>query len=98
MHHDAIATGCTVALAVVFDKAANKVHPDKPCMHAHIDSAITQLMGEDEDSYRLTTGSIPDDTAFTSIPCGKCPVFGECKEGGPISPQTCVYYQEWLKF
>lgn len=40
---------------------------------------------------------IPEQTAFTSIPCGVCPVFGECVEGGAVSPQTCVYYKQWLE-
>jgi hypothetical protein len=25
-------------------------------------------------------------------------VLNECTPGGPISPATCVYYQEWLDF
>jgi len=33
---------------------------------------------------------------FTSTPCGVCPVFRECFEGGEISPITCVYLKEWL--
>ncbi|KAL4425784.1 hypothetical protein ABPG75_009800 [Micractinium tetrahymenae] len=48
--------------------------------------------------YRLALMKIPETTAFTSIPCGVCPVFNECVEGGKISPATCVYYQEWLDF
>ncbi|KAL4445817.1 hypothetical protein ABPG77_009016 [Micractinium sp. CCAP 211/92] len=48
--------------------------------------------------YRLALMKTPETTAFTSIPCGVCPVFNECVEGGKISPATCVYYQEWLDF
>ncbi|KAI9791267.1 MAG: 34-kDa subunit of RNA polymerase III (C) [Peltula sp. TS41687] len=35
--------------------------------------------------------------AFTEAPCGRCPVFGLCEEGGPVSASTCVYFKEWLE-
>eukprot|EP00877_Chromochloris_zofingiensis_P008174 jgi/Chrzof1/360/Cz01g13030.t1 len=53
---------------------------------------------DDDDHYRPAVLAIPDTTPYTSIPCGVCPVFRECHEGGQISPQTCVYYQAWLDF
>ncbi|KAM9315773.1 DNA-directed RNA polymerase III subunit RPC6 isoform 1-T1 [Gastrophryne carolinensis] len=31
-------------------------------------------------------------------PCGLCPVFDDCHEGGDISPSNCVYMSEWLEF
>ncbi|ODQ53005.1 RNA polymerase Rpc34 [Saitoella complicata NRRL Y-17804] len=34
--------------------------------------------------------------AFVEAPCGNCPVFDVCKEGGPVNHGSCVYYQEWL--
>lgn len=42
--------------------------------------------------------AVPETTALTSVPCGTCPVFSECHDGGVISPQTCVYYDKWLDF
>ena len=56
--------------------------------------------GDDDvdDHFRPAVHSIPASTAFTSIPCGMCPVFNECKEGGAVSPQTCVYFEKWLEF
>ena len=30
------------------------------------------------------------------LPCGACPVAGECADGGAVSPATCVYFSEWL--
>ncbi|KAF8164979.1 RNA polymerase Rpc34 subunit-domain-containing protein [Crassisporium funariophilum] len=38
------------------------------------------------------------ETAFgwTESPCGLCPSFEFCKEGGPVNPQECVYYGDWL--
>lgn len=29
-------------------------------------------------------------------PCGRCPRFEFCKEGGPVNPRECVYYGDWL--
>ncbi|XP_063774220.1 DNA-directed RNA polymerase III subunit RPC6 isoform X2 [Pseudophryne corroboree] len=31
-------------------------------------------------------------------PCGLCPVFYDCHEGGEISPSNCIYMTEWLEF
>ncbi|KAK4200234.1 putative DNA-directed RNA polymerase III subunit [Triangularia verruculosa] len=41
-------------------------------------------------------GPPPVSSAVTEAPCGKCPVFELCQEGGPVAPSTCVYFQEWL--
>ncbi|TDZ16260.1 putative DNA-directed RNA polymerase III subunit rpc6 [Colletotrichum orbiculare MAFF 240422] len=45
----------------------------------------------------------PDDGApepfvngYTEAPCGRCPVFDLCEEGGPVSASNCVYFQRWL--
>ncbi|XP_067681256.1 DNA-directed RNA polymerase III subunit RPC6-like isoform X2 [Haliotis asinina] len=35
-------------------------------------------------------------TGLVRIPCGTCPVFDQCHDGGMVSPQTCVYMKEWL--
>jgi DNA-directed RNA polymerase III subunit RPC6 len=35
---------------------------------------------------------------LTQSPCGRCPVFKECRPGGIVSPQTCVYLDDWLQF
>ncbi|KAK8843459.1 hypothetical protein IAR55_007116 [Kwoniella newhampshirensis] len=32
----------------------------------------------------------------TQAPCGKCPVFSFCEEGGPVEPEGCNYYDDWL--
>ncbi|KAI9790567.1 MAG: 34-kDa subunit of RNA polymerase III (C) [Piccolia ochrophora] len=34
---------------------------------------------------------------LTEAPCGKCPVFNLCGEGGPVSATTCEYFQDWLQ-
>lgn len=33
---------------------------------------------------------------FTESPCGRCPVFSLCQEGGPVSASNCKYFEEWL--
>ncbi|THV03317.1 hypothetical protein K435DRAFT_293271 [Dendrothele bispora CBS 962.96] len=33
---------------------------------------------------------------WSQAPCSGCPSFEFCKEGGPVNPQECVYYGDWL--
>jgi DNA-directed RNA polymerase III subunit RPC6 len=33
---------------------------------------------------------------LTESPCGRCPVFNLCKEGGPVSASNCKYFEDWL--
>lgn len=35
-------------------------------------------------------------SAYTEAPCGRCPVFDICEEGGPVGPSNCEYFQTWL--
>jgi DNA-directed RNA polymerase III subunit RPC6 len=59
---------------------------------------VESLTTEDGDErFRPAVLSVPARTAFTALPCGVCPVMDQCREGGQISPQTCVYYQTWLE-
>jgi DNA-directed RNA polymerase III subunit RPC6 len=53
--------------------------------------------GDNQTRYRLQPGNAPESTPFGDLPCGVCPVFNECHEGGVISPEGCDYYTEWLK-
>ncbi|CAA7260174.1 unnamed protein product [Cyclocybe aegerita] len=34
---------------------------------------------------------------WTESPCGLCPSFEFCKDGGPVNSQECVYYAKWLE-
>ena len=34
-------------------------------------------------------------SGYRSVPCFTCPVFFECKPGGNISPENCVYFEDW---
>jgi len=36
------------------------------------------------------------ENGLTEAPCGKCPVFDLCEEGGPVNARTCIYFQDWL--
>lgn len=47
--------------------------------------------------YRPAVVAVPTSTAYTTIPCGVCPVMDQCRPGAQISPATCVYYQKWLE-
>jgi DNA-directed RNA polymerase III subunit RPC6 len=33
---------------------------------------------------------------LTEAPCGRCPVFDLCEEGGPVGPSNCEYFKQWL--
>lgn len=33
---------------------------------------------------------------WSESPCAICPSFEFCKPGGPVNPQECVYYGDWL--
>jgi hypothetical protein len=66
---------------------------------------LLQVEGEDgQETYQLLKGNSgagqPTDATspLTSVPCGVCPVFDRCHDGGVISPATCVYFQKWLDF
>ncbi|KAM4058645.1 RNA polymerase rpc34 subunit [Hirsutella rhossiliensis] len=34
---------------------------------------------------------------LTEAPCGGCPVFDLCEEGGPVGPSNCEYFRRWLE-
>ena len=42
-------------------------------------------------------GSNEEGSGLAYAPCGRCPVFGLCREGGPVSARKCPYFQDWLK-
>jgi DNA-directed RNA polymerase III subunit RPC6 len=39
----------------------------------------------------------PVGNGLTEAPCGRCPVFDLCAEGGPVNASNCVYFDQWLK-
>jgi DNA-directed RNA polymerase III subunit RPC6 len=44
----------------------------------------------DEDGYAPGNG-------LTQSPCGRCPVASDCRVGGIINPDSCVYMTNWLE-
>ena len=64
------------------------------------DGRVDEVDDEQDDvsHYRPAVLPVPQATAFTNVPCGVCPVFRDCHEDGIISPASCLYFQEWLKF
>ena len=64
------------------------------------DAVLDQVAGHTPDGYkqyRKAKQIVPESTPFTDIPCGVCPVFNDCREGGNVSPEKCVYYTKWLE-
>ncbi|KAK4041419.1 hypothetical protein C8A01DRAFT_14805 [Parachaetomium inaequale] len=49
------------------------------------------------DLLPLIPGAEPLGNGLTEAPCGRCPVFELCEEGGPVSPSNCVYFLQWLE-
>lgn len=33
----------------------------------------------------------------SQTPCARCSVFDFCKQGGPVNPDECEYYGDWLQ-
>lgn len=66
------------------------------------DDRIEQVAsGPDGVSYKAVRKSereIEDgpSNGLTEAPCGRCPVFELCEEGGPVGPSNCVYFRDWL--
>ena len=44
------------------------------------------------------SGSIESSSSWTDVPCGRCPVYSFCTQGGPVNPVNCVYLNRWLSF
>ncbi|KAI2604516.1 RNA polymerase Rpc34 [Hypoxylon fragiforme] len=45
---------------------------------------------DSEDFWEARTNGL------TTVPCGKCPVFELCEEGGPVWAGGCEYFDKWL--
>jgi DNA-directed RNA polymerase III subunit RPC6 len=56
-------------------------------------ASLDQLAVFDDDGDGLAPGN-----ALAEVPCGSCPVEGECRVGGIVSPESCVYMEKWLEF
>lgn len=66
-----------------------------------LDKRIEEVdCGKNGIGYKVTRQSLKPlkDTynVFTEAPCGRCPVFDLCEEGGPVGPSNCEYFNKWL--
>ena len=52
----------------------------------------------EQDDVDTTVEGVAAGTGLTEAPCGRCPVFDICEEGGLVSARTCPYFQEWLDY
>lgn len=69
----------------------SRQEPDDPAMQQRgVGDDLEEAGGEP----RL--GPPPASNGFVEAPCGRCPVFELCEEGGPVNPSNCVYFQRWL--
>jgi DNA-directed RNA polymerase III subunit RPC6 len=78
----------------------------------HLDQ-LEEMPGDGYRSVRRTSGSkasleqlsvlldegdgLAPGNALGEVPCGACPVESECRVGGIVSPESCVYMDKWLE-
>ncbi|KAI1005534.1 hypothetical protein K3495_g2686 [Podosphaera aphanis] len=66
------------------------------------DNKIEKVMCGTRWGYRTLRATMVNEDQKTDpiseVPCGRCPVFDLCEEGGPVAPSECVYMDEWLAF
>ena len=66
------------------------------CFDMVLETILVEENYEDVEKYRSSKTPIPGTTALTDVPCGVCPVYSDCHEGGPVSPERCQFYTQWL--
>jgi len=58
------------------------------------------IAGSEGVAYKALRKSLLDEdersNVLTEAPCGRCPVFDLCEEGGPVGPSNCEYFNDWL--
>lgn len=45
--------------------------------------------------YRAINSERPR-LGWLESPCNKCPAFDFCKAGGPVNPNNCLYFSDWM--
>lgn len=65
------------------------------------DDKVERVKTDSGVAYRALRSSLLDTDDIGSViseaPCGRCPVFDLCEEGGPVSPSNCEYFNDWLQ-
>ncbi|POR31669.1 Putative DNA-directed RNA polymerase III subunit rpc6 [Tolypocladium paradoxum] len=63
---------------------------------ARVAKQSTESWAGREDPTGRDGGPDPYVSPYTEAPCGRCPVFELCEEGGPVGPSNCEYFKRWL--
>ena len=63
---------------------------------ARVAKQSTESWAGREDPTGRDGGPEPYVSPYTEAPCGKCPVFDICEDGGPVGPSNCEYFKRWL--
>ena len=64
------------------------------------DGRVTKVMGGQAYKSVRSVYMTEDeryDSSLAEPPCGQCPAFDFCEEGGPVNAQSCIYFQKWLE-
>jgi DNA-directed RNA polymerase III subunit RPC6 len=71
---------------------------DVLCFDKRIEKVVSGPEGLAYKALRQSAQEMEDgpSNGFTEVPCGHCPVFDLCEEGGPVGPSNCEYFREWL--
>ena len=68
------------------------------CYDGRIEKVVA---GPESLAYRALRTSLKTEdrlrNVLTEAPCGRCPVFDLCEEGGPVGPSNCEYFNDWLE-
>jgi DNA-directed RNA polymerase III subunit RPC6 len=73
---------------------------DVLCFDKKIEKVVA---GPEGVAYRALRQSVMEkedgpSNGLTEAPCGRCPVFDLCEEGGPVGPSNCEYFRAWLEY
>lgn len=71
---------------------------DIMCYDGRIERIVSGPEGVAYRALRMSLEAEEDaiQNVLTEAPCGQCPVFDLCEEGGPVGPSNCEYFNNWL--
>ena len=78
------------------NKAARRIKEEAEGRGDDEDGLGMEVGGGEEGDGDVRLGPPPLGNGLVEAPCGRCPVFDLCEEGGPVNPSNCVYFQRWL--
>ncbi|KAI0337958.1 hypothetical protein BDW22DRAFT_1409769 [Trametopsis cervina] len=83
------------------DEDEDRSAPPRRSRHAHDSSPAMDddvgLLNSGANVYRAVHAERMLAFGLGQAPCGRCPAFAFCKDGGPVNPGECVYYGDWLE-